>query len=203
MRIIAGKYKGMKINAVEGLTARPTSDFIREMIFSTLYSLNQNYDKVLDLYSGSGAMGLEAISRGCREVVFVDGSKKSVSTIISNITKLKCHDNCKVLLKKVENFLSNSINHQKGEIDTSYMEDNQKSIEPEGCRYNLIFADPPYNKGLVNNTVRQILDNDLLIADGILIVEHSKEEPIKDDLKKFVFKEKNTANIFVSFIQNI
>ena len=177
MRIIAGIYKGFRINSVEGYTARPTSDFVREMMFSTLYSLIPNYDTVLDLYAGSGALGFEALSRGAREITFVEASKNSIATIISNINKLNCKEKCRIIKKNVT---------------TTPLNLNQK--------FNLIFADPPYNKNLVNRTITIIKENDLLSEEGVLIVEHSKNEPIMEDFAKYVFKVKTTATITVSFI---
>ena len=187
MRIIAGIYKGNRINSVEGYTARPTSDFVREMVFSTLYSINPSFDKVLDLYAGSGAVGLEALSRGAGEVTFVDAAKKSISTIISNINLLKCENKCKVVLKKVDTFLRNEAILLSNEIQIP--------------KYTLIFADPPYNKNLVNLTVKSIFENNFLAEDGILIIEHSKDEPIKDEFQKYIFKEKKTATIIISFLK--
>ena len=201
MRIISGIYSGMKINGVEGYTARPTSDFVREMLFSTLYSLDIKADNVLDLYAGSGALGFEALSRGASEITFVDGSKKSISTIISNSIILKCQDKCKIVLKKVENYLgvrSSEFGVRNSELPPPC---SLRSGGGRGGQFDLIFADPPYNKGLVNETIRMIFEKEILAKDGIIIIEHSKTEPIEDELKEFVFKEKKTATIVVSFIK--
>ena len=180
MRIISGKHKGKKINSVDGNTARPTSDFVREMVFSTLHSLIESFEDkmILDLYSGSGAVGFEAISRGVSDVTFVDASKKSISIIISNIESLNCSDISHVSLKKVDSFLTTYKGHQ----------------------FDLIFSDPPYCKNLINNTLRLILENKLLKDEGILILEHSKEEQIESEFKKYVFKEKMTSHIIISFV---
>ena len=178
MRIIAGIFKGKKIYSVEGFTARPTTDFIREMMFSTLMSIEPKMNKVLDLFAGSGSLGFEALSRGVENVTFVEASKKSVSTIISNIDLLKSSDKCKVIMKKVDSFL--------------------KSISEE--KFNIIFADPPYDKGLVNITLSIIKEKEILCEDGIIVFEHSKNEPLSEEYKKFVFKEKSSGPTIISFI---
>jgi len=185
MRIISGFYKGTRIKAVDGDTARPTSDFIKEMIFSTLYSINTSFEKVLDLYAGSGSLGLEALSRGAREITFIDASKKSISAIIANINLLKCHEKCRVFQRKVETFLMTSSIPKSSDFTS---------------KYDLVFADPPYNKGLINNTIKLILEKKHLTEDGILVAEHSIYEPIADMFKNFVFKEKKTASSIISFI---
>lgn len=176
MRIIAGRYKGLHIDSVDGLTARPTTDYTREVIFSTLYDLDIDLANVLDLYAGSGALGLEALSRGAEKLTSVEASKKSVSTIISNIKRLKCENQCKVILKKVDYFIKN--------CDESY---------------DLILADPPYDKGLLNSTLDLIFKSNILSKDGVLVFEHTVREKVDDEYLQYLFKEKNTRNIAVSF----
>ena len=178
MRIIAGMFKGKKIHSVEGNTARPTTDFVREMIFSTLYSLNTKNTNVLDLYAGSGSLGIEALSRGAENIVFVEGARKAVSAILANLKALNCADKCKVIMKKVDTFLKNC----------------------DEMSFDIIFCDPPYNKGLVNSTIDSIAQKDILNDDGILIVEHSKDEPIHETQTIHKIKEKHTSNTTITFI---
>jgi 16S rRNA (guanine(966)-N(2))-methyltransferase RsmD len=180
MKIISGLYKGKNIYSVEGKTARPTSTFNREMIFSTLYSLDEHIlvdGTILDLYAGCGSMGFEAFSRGANEVSFIDGSKKSISTIIANAELLSIKDKTKIVLKKVDTFLNSS-----------------KS------QYDVIFADPPYEKDIVNRTIELIYSKNLLAPTGILVIEHSVRETIYDQYKKYVIKEKINGGIAVSFL---
>jgi 16S rRNA (guanine(966)-N(2))-methyltransferase RsmD len=187
MRIISGIHKGKKIYSVEGMTSRPTTDFIREMIFSTLYSLDADYSNTLDLFAGSGAMGFEALSRGAEQVTFVEGSNKAVSTIIANIELLQCKDKCRVVRKKVESFLCSHL----------------EACEVRGERQNftLVFADPPYNKGLVNSTLKMIIESSVLAQDGLIVFEHSKDEPISFDFRKYLIKEKQSGPTVVSFMR--
>jgi len=182
MRIITGLYKGKKLFTLEGVTTRPTTDFIREMTFSTLYDLDVDMTNVLDLYSGCGSLGLEALSRGADKVTFVEGSKKAVSTLIANLEHLRCKDRCKIELKKVETFLK----HENDNI------------------YNLVFIDPPYDKGLVNITLGLLLDtfSMSLHKDCVIVVEHSYDEPIDECFKEFIIKEKVNKPIVVTFLGN-
>ena len=181
MRIISGIYKGKKIYSVEGYTARPTTDFMKEMLFSTLASLNPNMKNVLDLYAGSGSFGFEILSRGAGSISFVEMSQKAVSTIFANIELLGCHDKCKVLKKKVEVFLNS----------------------PPSEKYDIIFADPPYNKGLVNKTIQMIFEKDLLADEGILVIEHSKNESIDSEYAEYIFKEKGSGQTVFTLISKL
>ena len=151
MRIIAGKYKKSNLHSVPGMTARPTTDYLRELVFSILGDVENC--EFLDLFAGSGSVGLEALSRGAHFVDFVDFSEKSIKTMIQNIQKLRCSDQCKIYRKKVSAFL--------------------KSRDK---KYDLIFLDPPYEKDLVNKTIEAIFDLELLKPEGMIIIEHSQQE---------------------------
>ena len=182
MRIIAGIYKGKRIYSVEGYTARPTTNYMKEMLFSTILSLNPKMTNILDLYAGSGSFGFEALSRGAGYATFVEMSQKAISTIFANIELLGCHDKCKVIKKKVEVFLSC----------------------PSDEKYDIIFADPPYNKDLANKTIQMIFEKDLLSDGGILIIEHSKNEKIDSEYAEYIFKEKMSGQtVFTFFYINV
>jgi len=177
VKIIAGIYKGRQLLAVDGVTARPTSSFNREMMFSTIYSYKDDYANVLDLYAGSGTLGIEALSRGAEHITFVDRSKKAVSTIIANAELLKASNKCKVIMKKVDDF-----------------------CKTKPMQFDLIFADPPYEKGLVNPTLHLVLENGLLVEDGIVVVEHSVKEPIDDSFHDIIYKVKRSGQTVVTIL---
>ena len=179
MRIISGIYKGRQISPVEGLTARPTTDFIREVTFSTLYSLNHDLHQVLDLYAGSGLFGFEALSRGASQVTFVDASKKAVSTMINNAKMLNCLDRCQIVNKKVDVFLP------------------KVGIGP----YDIIFLDPPYDKGLVNITLDLIFTHHLLTAEGLIVVEHARKEEMDPRYRNLVVKNKVHGHTVITIMQ--
>lgn len=165
IRVIAGLHKKRKLQSVPGNTTRPTTDFNREMIFSTY----QEFDgkRVLDLFAGTGAFGLEAISRGAAWVDFVEFANAAVSTILANIATLSCGDICHLYRKRVESFLK--------DCDGGY---------------DVIFLDPPYEKNLINPTLRTILERKLLNPEGVIMVEHSRREKIAEDLQQYIIKQK-------------
>ena len=178
MRIIAGNHKGKKLHSVDGLTARPTSDYNREMIFSVLYSMHAIKGDVLDLFAGTGALGLEAISREAKSATFVEASGKSISIIYQNIQDLKEEQKCYVFKNKVDYFLNNCT-----------------------TQFDLIFADPPYDKSLVNETIYLIYEKNILKNNGVIIIEHSITEPIDDMYKDSIIKQKINSKTIISFLE--
>ncbi|MDP8268409.1 MAG: 16S rRNA (guanine(966)-N(2))-methyltransferase RsmD [Candidatus Tenebribacter davisii] len=175
MRIITGKYKKANLFAVPGNTARPTTDYIKEVIFSVIPSCSGK--NVLDLYAGSGALGFESISRNAEFVDFVDFSDKSIKTMIRNIEKLKCTSDCKIHRKKVSAFLN-------------------------GCekKFDLIFMDPPYNKDLVNNTIEKAVDNDILTQNGCIVIEHSPRENLSEKWNEMIIYHKNYGSSVITVL---
>lgn len=175
IRIIAGNHKKRKLHSVPGRSTRPTSDFNREMIFGTYQEFEGK--KVLDLFAGTGAFGLEAISRGAVWVDFVEFANAAISTILTNISILGCGDICHLYRKRVEAFL--------------------KDCE---SNYDIIFLDPPYDKNLINPTLRTILERKLLNPGGVVMVEHSRKEKLADGLLPFVIKQKEGKTCCFSWL---
>lgn len=176
IRIIAGIHKKRKLHSVPGRTTRPTTDFNREMIFSTYQDFEGK--KVLDLFAGTGAFGLEAISRGAAWVDFVEFANVAISTILSNIDILGCGDSCHIYRKRVEAFL--------------------KDCE---STYDIIFLDPPYDKNLINPTLRTILEKNLLKPDGIIIAEHSRKEKPAAEFCPNILKQKESKTCCFSWLE--
>ena len=147
MRVIAGSAKGIRLDAPEGLSTRPTTDKTREAIFGSLQFFMQ--DAVcLDLFAGSGAMGIEALSRGAKRCVFVDIDRKAISIVKKNLTAVRV-SGAEVLQMGYEQAL--------GRL-------NEK--------FDFIFMDPPYASGFYQKAVDLILARDLLAEDGRIIAEH-------------------------------
>ncbi len=165
MRIITGKFKGRPLATVDGRTTRPTTDYNRELIFS-VYS-DYKASQVLDLYAGTGSFGLEALSRGAAYVDFVEFASKAIGVLLKNVNTLGCADDCHVHRRRAE----------------QYVKDCSK-------RYDVIFLDPPYNRDLVNPTLRLIFEKGILNPEGIVIVEHSRHEPIAEEFSDQIIKEK-------------
>ncbi|MDP8201207.1 MAG: 16S rRNA (guanine(966)-N(2))-methyltransferase RsmD [Candidatus Tenebribacter burtonii] len=177
MRIITGKFKKANLFTVPGKTARPTTDYIKEVIFSVISSCNGK--NVLDLYAGSGSLGFEALSRNADFVDFVDFSDKSIKTMKHNIEKLKCTFDCKIHKKKVSAFL-NSIDK----------------------KFDLIFIDPPYDKDLVNFTIEKIIDNLLLSQNGHIVIEHSPREKLLEKWNVMTTYNKNYGSSVITVLTN-
>lgn len=176
MRITSGKYRNHRLNTLEGKSTRPTSDYNREMIFSVYPDYQDK--KVLDLYAGSGSFGLEALSRGALWVDFVEFAQNAISIIISNIDKLKCTDYCHVYRKKVETYL--------------------KKCE---TKYDVIFLDPPYQKGLLNPTLKAIYAADILETEGLIIAEHSAMEALETEYLNHLITEKRSKTVCFSLLK--
>lgn len=175
MRIIAGIYKKRTLQSVPGNTARPTTDYLKETIFNIIPDC-EGVD-FLDLYSGSGSIGLEALSRGARSAVLVEFAHKSIATIINNIVTLGCRDQCRLVRKKVIPFI--------------------KKCEDQ---FDMIFLDPPYNKNLINSTIEEIFAADLLRDNGIIIAEHSPQEVLDEKWTDHIIQIKKTRQSQVSLI---
>lgn len=150
MRVISGIYKGKKLNGFDINGTRPTMDRVKESMFASI----QNYikdSKVLDLFAGSGALGIEAISNGCNICYFVDNNKVSVDVINQNTKDIK---NKIILNKDYKQALK-------------YFYDNK-------IKFDLILLDPPYNNDLLNNAIKFIEEYELLQKNGILVCEFEK-----------------------------
>jgi len=177
MRIITGKFKKANLYAVPGNTARPTTDYIKEVIFSIISSCSEK--NVLDIYAGSGSLGFEALSRNAIFVDFVDFSDKSIKTMKRNIEKLKCTNDCKIHRKKVNAFLNNCVK-----------------------KFDIIFMDPPYNKDLVNGTIERIIDNELLARNGHIVIEHSPREKLLEKWNTMTTYNKNYGSSVITVLAN-
>ncbi len=159
MRIISGKARGTKLVTIEEDTTRPTLDRVKESLFNIIQS-KVNNSCVLDLFAGSGALGIEALSRGARKAYFCDTNKKAVNAITQNLEKTK-------LLEKAEIFnkdFLDCLNHIKDTLD-------------------IVFLDPPYKLDLTGKAVKTIIDRNLLSKDGIIIVETDEEKRDLEELE--------------------
>ena len=154
MRIISGKHKGRKLNTFKGDAVRPTSDKARESLFNVLYTRVINSD-FLDLCSGTGAVGIEALSRGARSVTFVDNSQDSLDILKSNLSLIK--ETGKVVKSDCLSFLSQT-----------------------NMKYDLIYFDPPYAYLDSEKVATYIVQNKILKNGGMFIYEHKADKPTID-----------------------
>ena len=178
MRIVGGKYRHRQIiypNDMEH--TRPTKDRIREAIFSAIGDIT-NYE-ALDLYAGSGAMGLEALSRGAKRCAFVDVSNIAIKTIKDNISNLKINDNEYLLIK---------------DKDINALE----TFKNKGIKFDIVFLDPPYETGDYQGITGLLIKYDLLSENFILVVEANREVTLENiDYNKKRDYHYGDINVFI------
>ena len=160
MRVISGKYKRRTFDVPRTFKARPTTDFAKENLFNVLANLVdlEECTNVLDLFAGSGQMGLEALSRGAESCVFCDTDKKALMDIGINIEKCKAQNEAKVYNRDGLSFLKTAGKNSFG----------------------LIFLDPPYAAGLMDEAINIITNVDILQDGGIILCESGKDWSISE-----------------------
>ena len=154
MRVIAGSAKGHNLKTLDGQDVRPTLDRVKESVFSILYPYLEDA-KVLDLFAGSGSLGIEALSRGAEICHFVDKSIKSIECVKFNLSHTKLTEKSIIHLKSAEDFLKTC--HEK---------------------FDIIFLDPPYSKGIESEIFPHLTEK--LEDDGVILLETEIETPEYD-----------------------
>ena len=177
MRIIAGKHKSRVLNTLSGMNTRPMTDRIKESIFNTIGPYF-NGGKVLDLFGGSGALSLEAISRGMEEAFICDNFLDAVKVINSNVTMLKEDKNVHVLK----------------------MDYKQAIRRFSDVKFDLIFLDPPYRLNINNEIIDELKNKDML-NDGCIIVCQYVRGNMNDVEELTLLKNYSTGNSEVSIYQ--
>lgn len=160
MRVIAGQHKSKALESLEGRNTRPTMDKVKEGIFNSLHEVS---GIGLDLFAGSGGLGIEALSRGMDEMIFVDQNFKAVKVIKTNLRNLD-------LMKQSEVYKNNA--------DRAL-----KALSKRDIQFDIIFLDPPYEKGLIDDALAKIEEFNLLKKSGIIVCEFNHKEKI--DTKSF------------------
>jgi 16S rRNA (guanine966-N2)-methyltransferase len=181
LRIISGTYKGKKLLPFPGKTIRPTSDRLREALFNILADKIQGA-LVLDLFAGTGALGIEALSRGAGAATFIEKDASAVLLLKKNIHACGLEENVHVIQWDILTNL-NCI----------------QSITPG---FNLVFMDPPYQKDMVQSALRHLSNSNALQNNACLVIEHSKFDPIPNIPKAFQLKdERKYGKTLVSFLE--
>jgi len=181
MRIIGGEYKSRLITMPKGIRIRPTQDKVREAIFNILSDVTGK--NVLELFAGSGAFGIEAISRGAGSVTFVDNNFRCVRTIKSNLELLGV-DKTKYAIVK-----ANAISA------LSCLARNKE-------KFDIIFLDPPYYEEMAKNCLINIDSYDIVSPVGLIIAEHFKKDALDAELERFLFlKERCYGDTAISIFE--
>jgi 16S rRNA (guanine966-N2)-methyltransferase len=180
MRIIAGKHRGKRLAPIKNAAIRPTADRTREAVFSILGSLVEDA-VVADLFAGTGAMGLEALSRGAKQAVFVDFNPKSLALVKKNIAILKEEENSRVVFW---NLLQNAA-----------------CLSAHALSYDLIFADPPYGEQALDAILDNLAKAKALGPEGTLVCEHDRSEPAPENSAFNLFDQRRYGRTLVSFFE--
>lgn len=186
MRIIGGTAKGRRLASFRGMSIRPTTDKVREAIFNILQQPDSDgfrFKSVLDIFAGTGAMGIEALSRGAGKASFIDSSPKAVQVIKKNLELCAFADKAFIIAKDAISALEQSA--KRGE------------------RFDLIFIDPPYIASQTGKMLNVIADKKLLAAEGIIVAESSKRMIWDGELKGIeLFDRRRYGDTVVSFYKN-
>lgn len=161
LRVISGIAKGHKLKTLKGNNTRPTSDKVKGSLFNILAGAMEGAD-VLDLFAGTGNLGIEALSRGANSATFIDKSSDCAAIIRENLIHTKLVDLATVLTGDIFRMMSKLAN--------------------EGMSFDIIFLDPPYNKNLVEETLNCIIENDVLKRSSIVIAEHDIDDIVSDEI---------------------
>ena len=179
MRVISGEFRGRPLITPKNKCIRPTSDRGKEVIFNTLTSLliklnrSLNQMKIMDIFCGTGSLGIEAFSRGCKKIIFVDNSIESINLAAENCKKL-------------------NINNAE------FLHSDYRELTSANCKVDMIFADPPYRTFNSNEILSYIIRKDLLYKNGLIIFESLNKDQIKcsDALKLLKIKNVSKSSFY-------
>lgn len=182
MRVISGKLKGRVLKGFNIEGTRPTMDRVKESLFASI----QDYlDEaiVLDLFAGSGNLGIEAISNGADKVYFVDINKECIKVINDNIKTFNINKDCIVLNKDYKDAIK-------------YFGDNN-------IKFDIIFIDPPYKYNIKNELTNLIINNDVLNSNGIVVFEYQNDEELDNFSDLEILKNKRYGDKYISILKKV
>lgn len=177
MRVITGEARGRKLITLEGVDVRPTTDKVKEAIFSAI-QFDIMGRQFLDLFAGSGQMGIEALSRGAESAVFVDSSRKAVEIVRKNLNNTGFYDRAKVLHTDAGSFL-----------------------EMNGEQFDIVYLDPPFNTGLLQEILPLVFEN--VKKTAVIIAENPEKEEILQKYGDFMLdRQKHYGKIKISMYRH-
>ncbi|WP_069998164.1 16S rRNA (guanine(966)-N(2))-methyltransferase RsmD [Cellulosilyticum sp. I15G10I2] len=180
MRVISGKCRGTRLIAPEGTLTRPTVDRIKETLFNIIaFDIPQCI--FLDLFGGSGAIGIEALSRGAKQAVFVEKDKSALASIRKNLERTKLQDMAVIYESDVRAALD--------------------QLKNKSQKFDIIFLDPPYAMGDIESVLRKIAENELLYEEGYIILERSTNTLVSLPQNLVLWKEKTYKTTTLSFLR--
>ncbi|MGY3714034.1 16S rRNA (guanine(966)-N(2))-methyltransferase RsmD [Sutcliffiella cohnii] len=176
MRVVSGKFKGRQLKAVPGMNTRPTTDKVKESLFNIIGPYFTG-GLVLDLFGGSGSLGLESLSRGMDHVIFVDKDGKAIQTIKSNVESLQVGE-------QVEIYRNDAVRALN-------------AIQKRDLQFDLILLDPPYKRHQLEQLIHKMSDLKLLKHNGQIVAEHSNDVVLPDVIGNFSIQRQETYGITV------
>ena len=180
MRIISGISKGRKLVTPKRYSVRPTSDRVKESLFNILGG-EVEAKVVLDLFAGTGNLGIEALSRGAKRVIFVEKGRQALRLIQTNLNQLGLVDRSEILPRDANRAIG--ILNQRGEC------------------FDLILMDPPYEKGLIQRTLMKLIAHPIYHRDSILVIEHNRREPLPHWLDGWnLMRQQKIGDTLLSFL---
>jgi len=171
LRIIAGTARGHRLKTLKGMSTRPTTDRVKESVFNILMPYISNCD-VLDLFAGTGNLGIEALSRGAASAVFSDISRECCEIIKENLIFTKMHE--------------------KAEIINSGYGETVARLATKGKNFDLVFLDPPYNKNFIQETLKLFAKNDIIKSNGIVAAEHHIDDTLPEAVGRLKLTRKQS-----------
>lgn len=183
MRVISGKSRGKKLASLEGDNTRPTLDRVKEAMFNKI-QFNIKDATVLDLFAGTGALGIEALSRGAKDVYFCDKAPEAIQVIKQNAT--------------------NTNNLDKSVIINKDYNEALKKLAVQNKKVDIVFLDPPYKTNLATESLQKIIMSNLLTEDGIVIIETddiNKEKEILKIENVEIFDKRKYGSVWLIFIR--
>lgn len=163
MRVISGIARGTKLNSIESNSTRPTLDRVKEAFFSSIQSSIDENTVILDLFAGSGQIGIEFLSRGAKKAYFCEKNSLAIKMIKQNLEKTKFFENSIIINKDYKIALEN---FKKSKI-----------------YFDIIYIDPPYKLDMAVKSIEYILNNNLLSKNGVIIIETDEEDRELEELK--------------------
>ncbi len=183
LRIISGEFGGQKIKTLPGRETRPTSDRVREALFN-VWQPRLKECFFLDLYAGSGAIGIEALSRGAARAVFIEANSSAIKVIKENLARLNLLDRAEVIWAKLPAGL--------------------EIVAAKGYKFDLIFMDPPYGQNLASPILIKLGEQDLLVDLGWVAAETAAREPLPAGVGNLeCFREKRYGDTRLSYYSTI
>lgn len=180
MRIISGACRSRKLYSPPGMATRPTADRVRESIFNIL-APQVSGRRVLDLFAGTGAMGLEALSRGADTAVFIDLSASALNIITRNIAACRMEERSRAIRWDIAK--------------------NLTCLSSREAAFDLVFMDPPYDQGLIHRALSHLIRQRILENGALIVIEHAASEPVPGDFAELSLTDRRKyGKTLVSFL---